>query len=313
MQARDQLARLLTLIPWLARNSPASIDEVAERFGVSRKQLVRELSAVSLVGVPPYTPDTLIEVFFDDEKVGVYLAQPFDRPLRLSPSEALSVFAAAQTMAMLPGIDHDGPLQRALQKLGNSLDLDQNTLQIDVGHAQPDVMAVLRDGVDQNLSVDIDYYSFARDERTTRRVDPYRLSGHGGFWYLQAWCHRANDHRIFRIDRIEEAALTTTHFKLIETFVPLDEFVPHAESPVVTLEVTNSAFRTIENLPYESHDATDIATQRVSLRVAGEAWLARVLLSLGKDAKIVDGPKDLLEVDRSAAERIINRYRKTET
>ena len=40
--------------------------------------------------------------------------------------------------------------------------------------------------------VEIDYYSFARDEMTTRVVDPWRVFHAFGAWYLAAWCHRAN-------------------------------------------------------------------------------------------------------------------------
>ncbi|MFA5564547.1 MAG: WYL domain-containing protein [Acidimicrobiia bacterium] len=313
LQASDQLTRLLTLIPWLAKNSPISLDEVAQRFDVTRKQLIRELSTVSLVGVPPFTPDTLIEVFFDDEIVELRLAQPFDRPLRLTPAEALSVFGAAQAMATLPGKPSDDPLRRALDKLESALDLGTNTLQVDLDRVQPEIMNVLQQGIAERRSVDIDYFSFARGERTERRIDPYRLSGQGGYWYLQSWCHKAEGHRVFRADRIESAKLTESVFEPIESTLALSEFVPSKTSPLVRLEVTNSAFRYIENYPLESVESTSRGTQVVGLRVAGEAWLARLLLGLGQEAKVVEAPENLLGVDRAAAARIINRYHKRET
>ena len=43
-----------------------------------------------------------------------------------------------------------------------------------------------------------------RDEATERDVDPMRIVGDDGRWYLEGWCHRAEDTRLFRMDRVEE-------------------------------------------------------------------------------------------------------------
>ena len=43
----------------------------------------------------------------------------------------------------------------------------------------------------------------ARDEATERDVDPMRVVNLDAHWYLEGWCHRAEDVRLFRIDRIE--------------------------------------------------------------------------------------------------------------
>ena len=42
----------------------------------------------------------------------------------------------------------------------------------------------------------------ARDETTERDVDPMRLLSAEGHTYLEGWCHRAEDVRLFRLDRV---------------------------------------------------------------------------------------------------------------
>ena len=51
----------------------------------------------------------------------------------------------------------------------------------------------------------IDYVGRHRNSRTTREVSPLRLVFHRNSWYLDAWCHAADDFRTFAIDAIERA------------------------------------------------------------------------------------------------------------
>jgi len=53
--------------------------------------------------------------------------------------------------------------------------------------------------------LEIDYFARHRDERTTREVSPLRLVYHRSNWYLDAWCHKSNDIRVFAIDSMERA------------------------------------------------------------------------------------------------------------
>jgi proteasome accessory factor C len=46
-----------------------------------------------------------------------------------------------------------------------------------------------------------------RDEVTERDVDPMRVVYLDGHWYLEGWCHRAEDVRLFRLDRIQTLEL----------------------------------------------------------------------------------------------------------
>jgi predicted DNA-binding transcriptional regulator YafY len=48
---------------------------------------------------------------------------------------------------------------------------------------------------------------------TSREVEPSMcLGGRGGHWYLVAWCRLRQDVRVFRLDRVKNAALTGEHY-----------------------------------------------------------------------------------------------------
>jgi proteasome accessory factor C len=315
--ASDRARRILSIVPWVAERDGPTVAEICERFDISRADLISDLDVVFMVGTPPYTPDSLIDVAIEDERVWVNLGDYFRRPMRLVPSEALSLLAAGRASLATPGADEEGPLSRALDKLAASLGAidDDEAIGVDLGAAEPGTLDVVRRAVAEHRRLEIDYYSFGKDEHAVRQVDGYRVSNQDGNWYLLAWCHLAQAERVFRVDRIESARL------LDETFEPPDDpanavsFSPGPEAPRVTLRLQPAAAWVVEYFPHERADARPDGTWDVTLAVTALPWLARLLLRLGPDAELVavEGASD--EIDESirslratTARRILARY-----
>ena len=91
-KADDRIKRLLSIIPWVVSNPGRTTAQIAERFGTTPDQLVDDLTVVFMIGLPPYTPDSLIDVEIDEEsRVWINLADYFSRPLKLTPGQGLSL------------------------------------------------------------------------------------------------------------------------------------------------------------------------------------------------------------------------------
>lgn len=73
--AADRLRRIVTILPWIAHRDGPTIDEICERFVVDRNDLLADLDVAFLIGVPPYTPDQLIDVIVEDDRVWVTLGE----------------------------------------------------------------------------------------------------------------------------------------------------------------------------------------------------------------------------------------------
>ena len=121
LKASERLARLLSVIPWVADlPDGVLIDDIAERFDYPRNQLLDDLQDVLFfVGVHPFTPDSLIEVDVSDDRVAIRYAEWFSRPLRLSPEEGARLLTAGRSVLALvdDGADDEAsPLLRALTK-----------------------------------------------------------------------------------------------------------------------------------------------------------------------------------------------------
>ena len=203
--AGDRLRRVLAVVPWIVANPGQPVVAVAARFGMREADLLADLGVVYMVGLPPYSPDALIDVQIDDEgRVTIMLADYFSRPLRLTPGQALALLASSEALLSVPGTDPDGALARALHKLARTFGVEgADAVDIRLGSAADGVLDRLRDAIGRGTEVEITYYSYNRDVRTVRQIAPWRVFADSGNWYVHSWCHTAEGERIFRVDRIE--------------------------------------------------------------------------------------------------------------
>lgn len=326
LAAGDRLRRLLSIVPWIVDHPGAPVEEVCDRFGIGEGELLAALEMLRFVGVYPFSPDALIEVVIEDGRVWLHLAQPFGRPLRLTPEEGIALVAAGRSMVGSPGADPDGSLARGLAKLARSIGItDEASVDVQLAEAvAPEILDRLRQATQERRRLVIDYYSFGRDDRTTRAVDPYRVYADQGRWYLAAWCHRAEGERIFRIDRIRSADLLDTVFeKRVFEARPLDDpgtggeaggrddsFNPGPETARVVLDLDPDAAWVADHYPHDSLVDLGAGRFRITLAVTARPWLERLLLSLGSSAEVVEVDRRLGEGDvrAEAATRLLRRY-----
>jgi proteasome accessory factor C len=302
--AGTEIQRILAIVPWIVANPGASKEEIAERFGMTVEQLDEDLLLVLMIGVPPYSPGDYLDVDDDGEFVTIRLADQFSRPLRLTPAEGLALLAAGRTLLAVPGSDPHGPLATALSKLEHALELPNVIVQV----GEPTFLAAVRDAAAQGERIEIDYWSAGRDEMTTRQIDPALAFFAMGEWYVNAYCHRANDERMFRVDRIRALRATGEHFEVASSDEMAEVFTPAPDDPRVTLELEPGAAWVADAYPAESTTTRPDGTIEVVLAISEPAWLDRLLVRLGPDVRVV-APESARGAAGAAARRVLARYR----
>lgn len=321
LNARERLARLLAVIPWVAEQPDgAMLDEVVERYAYPREQLIDDLrDVVFFVGVYPFTPDSLIEVELSEDRVHIRYADWFSRPLRLTAEDAARLLTAGRSVLPLTEIDTGAdperndvasPLLRALTKLGTALgEGASDAVDVRLGHAPADTLDELRHAITRRRQVDLEYYTYGRDELTSRRVEPARVFSDQGNWYVSGWCHRAGGERVFRVDRVRSVGITDQAIEHHDLAVD-SSFSPSGDDPRVVLRLQPGAHWVVEQYPVEAVEplGDDL---RVTMVVTAAPWLERLLLRLGSAATVesADAPIDP-ELGRRAAARILRTYRR---
>jgi proteasome accessory factor C len=286
------LARLLNLVPYLQSRPGIRIADAAADLGVSEQQLREDLRLLWVCGLPGYGPGDLIDMAFDGDRVTITYDAGMDRPLRLTPDEALALVVALRMLAETPGLAEREPVTRALSKIEKAAGGAAPVAVRLPGNA--DRLAGVREAVARRRAVRLIYYSATRDRTSTRVVDPMRVVVVGGHGYLEAWCRLAQQVRRFRVDRIDamkvldEPAAPPPHARP----APLagGVFQPSAELPLITLRVGRGARWITEYYPCE-HVEEAAGGWLVSLRVTDLDWARRLVLGLGPDvAVVVPGP-----------------------
>lgn len=309
----DRLARLLNLVPYLLARPGIEIAEAAGDLGVSQRQLREDLELLWVCGLPGYGPGDLIDMAFDGDRVTITYDAGIDRPLRLTPDEALALVVALRMLAETPGMANREAIERALAKIENAVgDLAGPPVAVRMP-GDSDQVESLRAAVQRRRALRITYYTAARDETTERTIDPLRVLMVGGRAYLEAWCRRAEAVRLFRADRIDALTELDEPAVVPPQAKPQDlragVFRPTPDLPLVTLRVGRSGRWITEYYPCERVEPGGAHGDEwlVSLRVTDLRWARRFVLGLGPDATVVD-PPELAEQVRAQASAALDAY-----
>lgn len=312
ISAADRAERIMSIVPWLVVPGGVSIAETCERFQISPEDLRKDLDLLFYnVGVHPFTPDALVDVFIDEEEdsIEVNLNDFFRRPLRLTPDEALAIIGSARVvLASGQGTD---VLASAVARIEDVLSAGASVVGVELAVIDPTVFRTVRGGLNDGKVVEIQYHSFARDEVSTRRVEGQRLFSAEGRWYLRAWCLLAGGHRVFRLDRTLTATITDDPVdpERIDTAIE-DTFEFSDDSIPVRLLLREDDSWVPAQYPTESVEELPDGRLEVLLDVSALPWLARLLLRVDPTTEVFDANTgvSLAEVRRAAASQILTRY-----
>ncbi|MEI8335262.1 MAG: WYL domain-containing protein [Actinomycetes bacterium] len=302
--AEIQMLRILAMIPWLAGHSGISKVEVCERFGVAPAQLERDLDLILMVGTPPYTPGNYVNVIYDGDTVDLFLAPVFDRQFKLSQGEGVAILAAATAILAVKGVESDGPLASAATKLRRAL--DAVGVEVAVELSEPYALDGVRDAASAGRSVDIEYWSSGRAERTEREIDPSPPFFALGNWYTDAYCHLRKDRRLFRVDRIRKLQESGGKFAPSGIQVPDQLYSPDEAATVVTLKAPASTAGVLYDLPF-----SEVTLQgdwvTATLHVSERSWIERLVLLLGPGTEIIS-PPEWINAGALVARRVLAGY-----
>lgn len=308
-----RLGRILLMLPYAIQNPGVSVAELSQRFGVPKKEIIDDLNLVFLCGLPGYGPGDLIDVSIDEDRIYVDMADYFSAPLRLTPGEALSLYAGGIALAELPDLENADSLRSALVKLGKALGVDGEAAGIGVRFepAPAEHLTTLRDALARRRRVKLEYLSATRGELTERVVDPWGLIAALGRWYLVAWDRLTDEERMFRLDRMKSATATDDEAEVPDDFDPeryKGAFTGQGTTRT-TLEISPAAARWFEDYyPVESAEELPDGWRRVTMVSSGERWMATLMLQLGSDCRNPHPPQ-LEETARDLAAAIATRHR----
>jgi proteasome accessory factor C len=289
LHARDKLAFLLSLVPYLMDHGRVTVAEAARHFGVDEEQIRESVRLIAVSGVPGETSSYQHEDLFDidwdsfeerDEIVITHLVAIDDSP-RFSAREAAALIAGLQYLSSLPEQADRDVLGSLMSKL--ALGSTGQPSEVAVGSSSVDsALALIRDSVAAGRRIEFDYLN-SRGESEKRAVDPLRIQSLDQDWYLRGWDHLRQAVRTFRLDRLSTLTATDEPISHHAAEVPLSEslFEPSDTDLAVVVELSDDAIGMIAD--YLTTDAPipgRNGRSRVTLHVAHDHGLKRLIAGL---------------------------------
>jgi proteasome accessory factor C len=313
-QARDKLAFLLSLVPWLMDHDGASVAEAAEHFGVTPQQIRDAVELIAVSGVPgdtdSYQHGDLFDINWDafeerDEIVLTNLVAIDDSP-RFSAREATALIAGLQYLSSLPENAGSATLASLTAKLSRGASAAPT--QVGVEESETDAglgttLALIRDSVSRGVQLELDYLDSA-GQHERRRVDPLRVESFDDDWYLRGWCHLREAVRTFRLDRISDAVITDApiEHRADEVRLPDRLFEASPDDLEVTIEVAPAAMSLLVDYIPDGATSTEVEGRiRTTLRVSHFHGLKRLIASMPGVATVVAPPSARAAVAEWAA------------
>lgn len=310
--------RLLELMLRLRTMRHFTVQELANELHVSRRTMLRDLQALSVMGVPlAATPGPHGGYFL--------LQKQLLLPLSLTEDEALGMLLSYESLVEYADAPFAVQSLSAITKLCNALPpdvvsrLERLRAHIVMSGTQRDYTApllteLLQAAIDE-VHLNVKYES--RSQTAERLIYPYGLYATDGFWYCACFDHKRQQHVSLRADRV----LSLQHVEgLIEGLTQPAKMSLRAwlqvndpeEEPLLELHVTINkqgmkhlnwrAF--LSNLALDN-DGNGIIQQHIPLKELD--FYARQFLPLGSDA-IIASPPELIEAIKHRAHAILACY-----
>jgi predicted DNA-binding transcriptional regulator YafY len=301
--------RLLAVLELLQSKAQISGSEIARRLEVSSRSVRRYIVMLQDMGIPietergRYGAYRLISgfkmppmMFTDNEALTVALGLLLIRQMGLATPISVAESTFAKFTRVMPE-----PIQKEVQALHEAV-----TFHIPTPDVEPNGAAIrtLSTAVQNCQRVKIHYESW-QQATTERIVDPYGLLYYGGYWYMVGYCHLRQDTRTFRLDRIQQLALTTTMFERPLHFDTFDQVMRSLAQTPGTYDVEVHLKTTLSDAQRVIAPSLGILTEYgdgvlFQCYVQRLGWLAHFLLGLEFDL-VIRKPEKLRDVMRRLA------------
>lgn len=320
MERLKKTERMLRIWLLLLRNPLRyTTKDLAEKFEVNVRTIYRDLVTLG---------NELMVPVYEERARWAVREEHFLPPIRFTVSEALNIFLAARLMLGYshrydPNVDSTfsvlasvlpGPLREQVQK---TLDWMRNLPKSEVYLS---VLAKLAEAWTSQRRAKITYRSLPAAKSAERIIEPYFIEpaapGHSS--YVIAYCHRAKELRIFKVERIEAIELTDEKYTIPADFDANRYFkgawgiVVEGEEQTVKLKFSAEIARLMEETiwhPSQVLEKQADGSVIMVLRVFYTYELVTWILGWGEKVEVLE-PEELRKEVLQTAKAMVKIYQK---
>ena len=208
-----KIDRLIGILSILLQKDKITTQELANKFEVSRRTILRDIDALSVAGIP------IISEKGQGGGISIMEDYKVDRTV-LSSEDMKAILTGLQSLDSVSGTNRYLQLMEKISIDGSAAINVDNHIIIDLSNwdksAVSDKIELIKAAMEQNLKIAFNYFSQNGERR--RMIEPYHLVFQWSDWYVWGYCAQREDYRMFKLTRMTE--LTLTDEKISDRSVP---------------------------------------------------------------------------------------------
>lgn len=290
-----KIDRLLGILTALLENSSLTAPQLAERFQVSRRTIIRDIDSLDRAGFPIVTQQgagggiSLMEGFSIDGKA-------------VRKEEMEQIITGLQGLA---SISTDSSIDLLLSRLTSQ---KQHAISIDLSSfykgSLSEKIDLFTNAINDSFCVRFLYFSPAGEE--WRLVEPIKILYRWSDWYLSAYCLHREDFRFFKLNRLWQHELTDNVFQ--PRVVPQDRDEPgkhlHDETSFEVLFDPSVKYLIVESYGPDCYRETPEGKLHFKRGFTNRDYIISWILQFGDKAKVLQ-PHFLVEDIKRIARNIL--------
>lgn len=306
MPRNAEVIRQWTILRELEASRRLTIDDMAERTGVTTRTIRRDLEALQSAGFP------LFDESYEGKKYWMLEQKAFRRldATGFTFAELSALYFSRTLVECLAATPFQKDVRKAFDKLAEALTpgmrqfLDRLPLVIQAkaepgahaGGARGKEISQLLDATLQHRRAVMRYHSFSSDREKEYIIEPYRVVFAQGALYVVAFVPEYAETRTFAIDRIKSLSVTEERFEPVEAeedafahSLGVHQGVPER----IEIEFEPAIARYVrERVWHSTQEVLDRANGRISLtlNVSNDFALRSWILGFGPLAKVISPP-----------------------
>lgn len=281
-----QTQRLFEIVYLLMRSGSLTAKQLAERFEVSTRTILRDIDALSVAGIPVMTTQ--------GKGGGISLMDGYvlNKTL-LTAGEQSQILFALQSLAGTGHVDADSTLTKLRAMFARA---DADWIEVDFsrwGFSRADKakFELLKAAILDGRQLAFHYYA-GNGERSERRVYPLKLVFKSRAWYLQAHCEKSGECRTFKVNRMRELCILAETFERAHFLTyPIERYVPQVPACALTevrLKLDSSmAYRVFDEFDESSIRETADGCFIVTAQLLDDPSLIDYLLSFAESIEVL--------------------------
>ncbi len=298
-----KLDRMIGILSILLQKEKVTAPDLAAKFEVSRRTILRDIDALSMAGIPIVTEQ--------GQNGGISIMQNYriDKTL-LSTSDMQAILAGLRSLDSVSGTRRYAQLMEKLSAGASNMLSGDDHILINLSSHYKETLSpkieLLHTAICTSQMVSFTYFSPKGESR--RVMEPYYLIFQWAGWYVWGWCTMRRDFRLFKLNRMV-ALQTGEHFE--KRTAPPPDFSTKQIFPylyqVKALIQPQFRWRLVDEFGPESFVEQPDGRLLFSYGFTDKITIIGWITSFGKDAELIE-PAALRQDILNFAEGIRENY-----